>query len=136
MTKFAAIVFAAATAFAAPAFAQEGTATLRVDSGTVMTSNGGEYQSASTGAQLNAGQRVMVNANSAATLQYANGCTMKLADAGVYEVPASCRAAWATSGNNGMSAAIIVGAAVLGAAALEQMDKVPVGPLTTSISHL
>ena len=139
MKKYAAIVFAAATAFAAPAFAQDGTATLRIDSGTAMTSNGGEYESANTGKPLSAGDKVMVNAGSSATLVYGNGCTMKLDQAGVYTVPAACSgAAWASSGvSNGMATFIIVGAAVLGAAAIENMgDDVPPGPLSTGVSHL
>ena len=41
MTKLAAVLFAATAAFAAPAFAQDSAITLRVDSGTVMSSTGG-----------------------------------------------------------------------------------------------
>lgn len=138
MKKFAAIVFAAATAFAAPAFAKDDNITLRVDSGTVMTSTGGEFQTANTGKPVVVGERVQVGAGSAATLVYSNGCTIKLAEPTVYEVPESCTAAaaWATSGNSGMGAAIIVGAAVLGAAAIDQADDAPVGPLSTGVSHL
>ena len=137
MKKYAAIMFAAATVFAAPAFAQDGTATLRVDSGTVMTSNGGEYQSANTGRPLAAGDKVMVNAGGSATLVYGNGCTMKLEQAGVYTVPATCSAAtWTSSTSNGMSAFIIAGAALLGAAAVENAgDNTPPGPLSTGVVH-
>ena len=138
MKKFAATVFAAAAAFAAPAFAQDGTASLRVDSGTVMVSTGGEYQSANTGAQLNAGNKVMVNAGSTATLVYGNGCTMKLEQAGVYDVPAACVAGYTGGTGGGIGGAgILVGAAILGAAAIENAgDSVPPGPLSNGVSHL
>ena len=139
MKKYAAIMFAAATVFAAPAFAQEGPTTLRVDSGTVMTSNGGEYQSANTGRPLAAGDKVMVNAGGSATLVYGNGCTMKLEQAGVYTVPATCSAAtWTSSTSNGMSAFIIAGAALLGAAAVENAgdnDTLDTAPLSTGVVH-
>ena len=138
MKKYAAIVFAAATAFAAPAFAQDGATTLRVDSGTVMTSTGGEYESANTGRPLAAGDKVMVNAGGSATLVYGNGCTMKLEQAGVYTVPAACSAAgWASEYDVGPEMWIIAGAAVLGAAAVENAgDDVPPPPLSVSVGHL
>ena len=84
MKKFAAVLIAASSALAAPAFAQDGSITLRVDSGSVMTSAGGEYESASTGKQLAVGERVMVNAGSSATVLYAGGCAVEFKEPGVY----------------------------------------------------
>lgn len=137
MIKLATVLLAAA-AFSAPAFAQDSSITLRVDSGTVMSSTGGEYASATTGASLSVGEKIMVNAGSSATAIYDGGCTVSFNAPGVYQVPAECtKAGWANSGHaNGMNAAIIVGAAVLGAAAIESMGDEPVGPLSTGIRHL
>ena len=39
-------------------------------------------------------------------------------------------------GNNGMNAAIIVGAGVIGAALINSQDNVDVGPLSTGVRHL
>lgn len=138
MNKVAAVLLSLSAAFAAPAFAQDGAITLRVDSGTVMASNGGEYVTANTGKPLMAGEKLMVNAGSSATAIYGDGCTVAFKDAGVYEVPAACtKAAWQNSGRgNVMNAGIIIGAGVIGAALLENMDKVEVGELSPGIRHL
>ena len=138
MTKFAAVLLAASAVFAAPAFAQDSSITLRVDTGTVMSSTGGEYASANTGKPLAVGEKLMINAGSSATAVYEGGCTVEFKEAGVYEVPGECKkAAWANSGGgNGMNAAIIVGAGVIGAALLNSEDSVDVGPLSTGIRHL
>ena len=138
MNKLAPALIAALAALSAPAFAQDAAdATLRLDQGSVMVSDdGGQFESANTGRALDAGDKVMVNPDSKVTLQYGNGCTMVLTTPGVYNVPATCsRAAWARTGNPVPAGLIIAGAAVLAAAALENMDKEPVGPLTTSIRH-
>ena len=138
MTKLAAILFAASAAFAAPVFAQDSAITLRVDSGTVMSSTGGEYASANTGKPLVVGEKIMINAGSSASAVYDGGCTVEFKEPGVYEVPSQCtRAGWTNSGgNNGMNAAIIVGAGVIGAALINSQDNVDVGPLSTGIRHL
>jgi hypothetical protein len=129
MRKFAALLIAAA--FAAPAFAQDAPVTLRVDSGTAMASTGGEYVSANTGTALTTGQSIMVGENSAVTLVYDGGCTIKIATPGTYNVPATCtRAGWASSGNTMRDAAIIIGTAALIGVAIDQMGDEPVGPLS------
>ena len=138
MTKFAAVLLAASAAFTAPAFAQDSSITLRVDSGTVMSSTGGEYASASTGKPLAVGEKLMINAGSSATAVYEGGCTVEFNEPGVFEVPGECKkAAWANSGHgNGMNAAIIIGAGVVGAAIINSQDNVDVGPLSPGIRHL
>lgn len=130
----------AATFVAAPAFAQDSTATLRIDSGSAMVSTGGEFTTAVSGAQVEAGNRVMLTEGSRATLVYSGGCTQALTTAGVYSVPSTCRssagAAGATAGTGTGTAAgavgvdmgglgIVTGIAVAGAAALASMDEVP-----------
>lgn len=133
MTKLAAVLLAASAAFAAPAFADDSGITLRVDSGTVMSSTGGEYASANTGKPLVVGEKLMINAGSSATAVYEGGCTVVFQYAGVYEVPRECNraAAFFPSGSNGMAAAVIIGAGVIGAAVIGSQDEVDVGPLST-----
>ena len=116
--------------FAAPAFAQEGGATLRVDIGSAMVSTGGEFVTAPSGSQLAPGSRVMLTEGNQATLVYANGCTQPLTAAGVHSVPATCVVSASTGGSGAAGAtgvdlggaAIISGIAVAGAAALNSMD--------------
>jgi len=87
----AALLCAAATA---PTFAQGQSApTLRVDSGSAMTSQGGEFAPAASGTQVPAGSRVMLAEDSRATLVYPDGCLQPLSSAGVYTVPPACVAA-------------------------------------------
>lgn len=138
MTKFAAFLLATSAAFAAPAFAQDDSITLRVDAGSVMSSTGGEYASANTGKPLVVGEKLMVNAGSAATAVYESGCTVEFKEPGVYEVPAECKkVAWINGGaGNGMNAAIIIGAGVIGAALIDSMGDEPVGPLSPGVRHL
>ena len=136
MKKLAFVLLAAAAAVSAPAFAQDTTATLRVDNGSAMASDGGQFETANTGRALDAGDKVMVNPDSKVTLVYGNDCTMVLDAPGVYTVPGACsRAAWARTGSPGKSALVIVGAGLIGAAVLESMDKTPPGPLSASVRH-
>ena len=138
MTKFAAVLLAASAAFAAPAFAQDSSITLRVDSGTVMSSTGGEYASANTGKPLAVGEKLMINAGSSASAVYDGGCTVEFKEPGVYEVPGECKkAAWTNSGQgNGMSAGIIIGAGLIGAAVINSQGSEDVGPLSDGVRHL
>lgn len=137
MTKIAAALIAAAAAFATPAFAQDPvSATLQVESGSIMTSNGGEYASASSGQSLAAGQKVMVNAGSTGFLTYGNGCKIKLDQPGVYTVPSECNAIPGKSGgSSAMNAGIIAISALVAAGVIENEDKTPNGPLSTGIRH-
>lgn len=135
MTKFAAVLFAASVAFAAPAFAQDQNATLQIDSGSVMVSTGGDYASASNGQALASGQKVMVNEGSSATLVYGNGCKMQLRQPGVYTVPDQCNAVAANGhgGANGTNAAIIVGAAAVAGALIDNEEDHAPGPVSGGV---
>lgn len=139
MTKFAAALIAASVAFAAPAFAQEqnNSIVIQINAGSAMTSTGGDYMTANSGQPVAVGEKVMVNAGSAATLVYRNGCKMELRQPGVYTVPADCKVAgWTNNGTaSGANAAIIAGVAAIGAAVLANEKDVPVGPLSASIRH-
>lgn len=138
MNKLAATLFAASVMFTAPAFAQDSSITLRVDSGTVMASNGGEFASANSGKPLAPGEKIMVNAGSSATAVFGNGCIVQFNTPGVYEVPSVCQSVASSNGgaSNGMTAAIIVGTGVVAAALISNADNVDVGPLSTGIRHL
>lgn len=137
MTKIAAVLLAAAAAFATPAFAQDTvSATLQVESGSIMTSTGGEYASANSGQSLAAGQKVMVNADSTGFLAYGNGCKIKLDQPGIYTVPSQCNAVpGQTGGSSAMNAGIIAISALVAAGVIENEDKTPAGPLSTGIRH-
>lgn len=137
MTRFAAVLLVAAAVFATPAVAQDAvSATLQVESGSVMTSTGGEYASANSGQSLAAGQKVMVNAGSSGFLAYGNGCKIKLDQPGVYTVPSSCNAVPGKAGGSStMNAGIIAISALVAAGLIENEDATPNGPLSTGIRH-
>lgn len=139
MTKFATALLVASVAFAAPAFAQQqnDSIVLHIDTGSAMTSTGGDYATASSGQAVVVGEKVMVNAGSSAVAIFKNGCRVEFRQPGVYTVPAECRAAgWANNGGaSGSNALIITGAAVLGAAVLGSSHNEPVGPLSAGIRH-
>jgi len=80
----------AALAFAAPAFAQDAPVDLQVESGTVMTSTGGEFETAATGENVVAGERVMVGENSSVLVRFANNCVIRFTQPGVHLVPQGC----------------------------------------------
>lgn len=87
-----------AFAAAAPAYAEDPAPTLQVDSGTVMTSQGGEFVTAASGASVAPGTRIMLAENSSATVTYANGCSAVISAAGVHAVPAVCQAGTGQAG--------------------------------------
>jgi hypothetical protein len=117
MSKLAAALFAVTVAFAAPVFAQDQSITLRVDSGTALTSTGGEFASASNGQPLVVGEKVMVNENSASTAVYPDGCEIKFDKPGVYEVPSECkRGAWVADSGSHVNTWVVVGGALIAAA--------------------
>ena len=152
MTKFAAVLFAASAAFAAPALAQDKSdwdkIVLEDKAGNVMTSVGGEYQTAAIGQQLLVGQHMMLSGDTtkAKVVYYeldddgdvVNRCVKDYTDANTYIIDASSppAAAWAGGTNAGMNAGIIVGAGVIGAALLNSEDNADVGPLSTGVRHL
>lgn len=136
MTKLATALFAATMALAAPAFAQDaGSATLHVERGSIMTSTGGDYVTASSGQALSAGQKVMVSEDSVGILTYSNGCKIKLDAPGVYAVPSDCKALAAKAGGSSMNAGIIALSALVAAGLINSADNEPVGPLSTGIRH-
>lgn len=124
MTRFTALFIAGSLALstAATASAQDTAATLRVDQGTIMTSQGGEFANAQTGQALVPGSRLMVTEQSAATVTYDKGCTRTYTAPGVYVIEANCTKAGAV-GTDWAGAATIVGGVAVGAAVLHNMDQ-------------
>ena len=135
--KFSAALLA--VAFSAPTFAQDKPDSIVLESkaGSVMTTTGGAYESAPTGKRLVEGESMMLSegANATVVYYYDNGdrkCVENYAGPNTFVIDGSCnKAAWATTGNPGTSALVIIGAGLIGAAVLESMDKEPVGPLST-----
>lgn len=127
MTKFASLFVAASIAFAASAAAsaaEEATATLRVDRGNVMTSQGGDFATAQTGQALVVGERLMVSEESAATVAYGDDCTRTYTAPGVYVVEKDCQKA----GVDWAGAAKIVGGVAVGVVLLDNMEQIDAPP--------
>ncbi len=84
------LTLAAITLIAAPASAQDLTATLRIQ-GEVMVSTGGDFRDATDGQPILPGQRIMVGDGATATVQFSQDCKRTFNQAGVYTVtPALC----------------------------------------------
>jgi len=108
---------------AAPAFAQQqakpDSIVLETKTGSVMTSTGGDYQSADNGKQLVEGESMMLNDGAKATVvyYYDNGkrkCVEKYAGPNTFVIDDSCKAAaWLTSNPRGT--ALVIGGAVVAA---------------------
>ena len=150
--KKAIYAIAIAATFTAPAFAQSKSdwdkIVLEEARGSVMTSTGAEYQTASVGKLLVVGENMMLSASSKAKVVYydlddegkvVDKCVKDYTDPNTYIIDATCTpvAAWTGStAGNGMNAGIIVGAGVIGAVLLNTDDNVDVGPLSSSVRHL
>jgi hypothetical protein len=112
----------------APAFAQNVIGTLHVNGGTVMTSSGEEFTTAGDNQPLQSGDRIMVSEGGSASITYSNGVVVNYTEPGVYTVqlPAGGTEVAGAGGSKAGSVGIILGAALLGAAAIESMgDDVP-----------
>lgn len=146
-SKKLAAVAILASVFAAPVIAQEMPEKIVLEAkvGSVMTSTGGDYQSAGVGNMLVRDQSLMLSEGAKATVvyYYDNGnrkCTEHYTGPNTYVIDDNCRAAaWLPTSNSGVSAAIIIGTGVVIGALLEGMGDEPVGPLSTgrngSIRH-
>jgi len=111
---------------AAPVYAQQqekpDSIVLETKLGSVMTSTGGDYQSADTGKLLVEGESMMLNDGAKATVvyYYDNGkrkCVEKYAGPNTFVIDDSCKVAgWLPSSPGGT--ALIVGGAIVAAALL------------------
>ena len=143
MKKLSLALLAVAALAATPAFAQQGKTdwdkiVLEDKAGNVMTSNGGEYQTAAIGKLLVVGENMMLSGDkSLAKVVYYdlddNGnvlhrCVRDYRDPNTYIIDATCvPAAWAADRG---AAGIITGAAVGVALLLNSQDDVPPGPIS------
>ena len=133
----AALLLALSTA---PVFAQDqakpDSIVLETKVGSVMTSTGGDFQSADTGKLLVDGESMMLSdgAKAKVVYYYDNGkrkCVEHYAGPNTFVIDDSCiKAGWVGNGSPGKSALVIVGAGLIGAAVLESKDKVPPGPIS------
>ena len=132
MTRFASVFAVASLAVFASsaASAAEQAATLRVDRGSVMASQGGEFATANSGQVLVVGERRMVSENSSATVVYGNDCKREYTAPGVYVIDATCVKAAATGGTDWVGAAKIVGGVAVGAALLNGMEQTDAPPVS------
>ncbi len=80
------LTLAAITLIAAPAGAQDLTATLRIN-GTVMVSTDGDFHDATDGQPILPGQRIMVGEGASATVQFSQDCRRTYNQAGVFTIP-------------------------------------------------
>ena len=116
--------------------------------GNVMTSTGGDYQTAPIGKQLIIGEHMLLgDATKAKVVYYElddNGkvlskCVKDYTDPNTYIIDAVCMpgAAWASGGAvSGTNVGLVVGAAAVGAALLNSGDNSDVGPLSDAVRHL
>ena len=153
MKKLSLALLAVAALAATPAFAQQGKTdwdkiVLEDKSGNVMTSTGGDYRTAPIGKLLIIGEQMLLgDATKAKVVYYElddNGkvlskCVKDYTDPNTYIIDAVCTpgAAWASGGAaSGTNVGLVVGAAVVGAALLNNEDKSDVGPLSDAVRHL
>ncbi len=110
----------AAISMIAPAMAQEVIGTLTVNSGTVMTSTGGEFVSAATGEAIEVGEQIMVSEGAKASVTFVNGMVspLKIGVQSFTGVPTPLVGAPATSvGTAGGASAVATAGVIAGTAA-------------------
>lgn len=126
MKTLAILLAASSLLYAGAACAQsQENVTLRIKSGSVMTSDGGEFVTAQSGQGLPAGTKISVAAGSNAQAVYDRGtedtrddCVIEFKNPGVYELPGECKAAGAwQAGPNGVNI-WTVGAVAIGFGAM------------------
>jgi len=116
---FPATAFAAGQTGAAPTTTPapvEQAITLRVNSGSVMVSDGGEFTTATNGVVLRPGNRLMVAEGGNATVSVGT-CEIHYDTPGVHVIPRQCPPA-AAAGPSGTTIGLIAGGAALAALAL------------------
>lgn len=129
------VAFALTVVLAAPAMAAQSSssstdqrtekdeiATLNVDSGVIMISNGGPFVSAATGQRLFEDTRVMVSTDSKAVIDFDNGCDQTFEDPGVYNLDKNCKAVAWWGGTTGAAIAAAISFGVVGTYILTNRD--------------
>ena len=150
--KKALYAIAIAATFTAPAFAQSKSdwdkIVLEDKAGNVLTSTGGDYQTAPIGKQLIIGEHMLLGDATKAKVVYyeldddgkvLSKCVKDYTDPNTYIIDATCTAGagWANGGGmSGAQVGMIVGAGVIGAALINNQDKTEVGPLSSGARRL
>ena len=132
-----ALALAAAAVFS-PAIAQEVIGTLTINQGTVMTSTGGEFASATTGEAIQVGEQIMVAEGASASVTFSNGVVTDFAVPGVHTisglpVAGTGTAVGTASGSSvAATAAVIAGTAVVTTIVVEEAndDVAPDSPVS------
>lgn len=111
----------AGQAAAAASATQTSIATLQVNGGVIMLSrDGAAFTSGASGAQLAAGERLMVSEQSSATVTYSDGCKQNYDKPGVYTIEPGCTLAAVPpaggAASPGISQGAVVGGVLAGAA--------------------
>lgn len=134
MKKIALLLAASGFLFAGAVCAQsQENITLQYRNGSVMTSNGGEFVTASNGQGLTSGEKLSVSANTSARVVYDRGtadtrddCVIEFKVQGIYDVPGDCKAGLAWTGSHGGTGWTVAGVAVLAGAMLSDSRRTPV----------
>jgi hypothetical protein len=104
--------------------AESTVAEVQTDSGVIMVSDGGAYQTAVPGQRVSAKSRLMVSKESSATVIYDDGCEKKYTDPGVYDISAECVLPPVAVASSGAPTALKVGAVIVATyAAYEIYDR-------------
>lgn len=127
--KIASLLIASTLLVAAPALAAEddAVATLRVQSGDVKVSTGGDFGLVNTGVRFHGGNRLMLAEGARAVVRYDNDCEEEYTKPGVYTIDDECLVGPLPAGADWVGASSIASGALVGAALLNSMDKKP-GP--------
>jgi hypothetical protein len=135
-SPFRFVLVLTALAAVAPVQAQDAPiGTLTINSGTVMTSTGGEFASASSGEGVQAGERLMVSDGGNATINFTNGAAVTYTAPGVYIVNlpiVGAPVAGASTASTATTVGTILGAVITGTAAVESVgdDTPPESPVS------
>ena len=152
MKKFAFAAIALAAIFVAPAIAQETASwdkiVLEDKAGNVMTSTGGDYQTAPIGKQLIIGEHMMLGDSTKAKVVYyeldddgkvVSKCVKDYTDPNTYIIDAVCTpgAAWANGGAiSGTKMGLIIGAGVVAAVLINGNGTDDEGPISNAGRNL
>lgn len=136
MKTLAIILAASSLALAGAASAQsQDNVTLRINAGSAMVSNGGDFVSAQSGQAVSPGDKLSLNADTVVQAVYDRGTADTSDDCiiefkgkpGVYVVPGDCKPAGAwVAGTNGVNIWTVGAAAVLLGATLGDSHNEPV----------
>ena len=101
-----------------------------MDRGFILSCQGGEFATAQTGQVLLDGERLLVPEGGVGTVIFDNGCEREYSNPGVYVIDRECKIATINNGSSWAGAAKVAAGVAVGAALLDNMDKVPGPPVS------